>query len=93
VLIEAAAVGVPALASNIYGITDAVDGGKTGILHDPKNVEQIAQGLLRLIQNDDLRHTMSVQAKERAYRLFDTKVLVTAMQNHYAYLFQSAKPL
>jgi glycosyltransferase involved in cell wall biosynthesis len=93
VLIEAAAVGVPALASNIYGITDAVDGGKTGILHDPKNVEQIAQGLLRLIQNDDLRHTMSVQAKERACRLFDTKVLVTAMQNHYAYLFQSAKPL
>jgi glycosyltransferase involved in cell wall biosynthesis len=91
VLIEAAAVGVPALASNIYGITDAVDNGKTGILHEPKNIEQIAQGLLRLIQNNELRQEMSYQAKERAYQMFDTKVLVAAMQRHYAHLFQSAK--
>ena len=89
VLIEAAAVGVPALASHIYGITDAVDDGKTGILHEPKNVAQIAQGLLTLIQDDDLRHNMATHAIERAYQLFDTKVLVSAMREHYGQLFQS----
>ena len=89
VLIEAAAVGVPALASHIYGITDAVDDGKTGILHEPKNVAQIAQGLLTFIQDDELRHNMATHAIERAYQLFDTKVLVSAMRAHYGQLFQS----
>ncbi len=91
VLIEAAAVGVPALASKIYGITDAVDDGKTGILHEPKNVVQIAQGLLTLIQNEDLRHSMATHAIERAHQMFDTKVLVDAMRAHYGELFEWQK--
>ncbi|MBK6367970.1 MAG: glycosyltransferase [Polaromonas sp.] len=89
VLIEAAAAGVPSLASKIYGITDAVDDGKTGILHEPKQVEQIAQGLLTLIQNDQLRKSMATQAQERAYQLFGTAVLVEAMRDFYSQLFIS----
>ena len=50
---------------------------------------QIAQGLLTLIQDDDLRHNMATHAIERAYQLFDTKVLVSAMREHYGQLFQS----
>ncbi len=89
VLIEAAATGVPSLASKIYGITDAVDDGKTGILHEPKQVEQIAQGLLTMIQNDQLRKSMATQAQERAYQLFGTAVLVEAMRDFYSQLFIS----
>ncbi|MFZ1787709.1 MAG: hypothetical protein WAT92_05340, partial [Saprospiraceae bacterium] len=71
------------------GITDAVDDGKTGILHEPKQVEQIAQGLLTLIQNDQLRKSMATQAQERAYQLFGTAVLVEAMRAFYSQLFIS----
>jgi glycosyltransferase involved in cell wall biosynthesis len=84
VLIEAAAAGVPAIASNIYGIIDAVVNGQTGILHDPKNVTQIAEYLQKLIFNNSLRKSMSVQGMIRAKEMFATNVLVNAMRDYYA---------
>ena len=38
VLIEAAAMGVPTVGTNIYGLSDAVVQGETGILVSPRNV-------------------------------------------------------
>jgi glycosyltransferase involved in cell wall biosynthesis len=90
VLIEAAAAGVPALASNIYGITDAVENGKTGVLHEPKNIAQIAEYLQKLINDDSLRQTMSVQGMARAKELFATQVLVNAMRDYYAPLLSES---
>ena len=86
VLIEAAAAGVPALASNIYGITDAVVNGRTGMLHEPKNVVQIAEILQKMINDNVLRQNMSVQAIARVKELFATQVLVDAMRNYYSSL-------
>jgi glycosyltransferase involved in cell wall biosynthesis len=86
VLIEAAAAGVPALASNIYGITDAVVNGRTGMLHEPKNVAQIAEILQKMINDNLLRQNMSVQAIVRVKELFATQVLVDAMRNYYSSL-------
>ena len=84
VLIEAAAAGVPALASNIYGITDAVVNGRTGLLHEPKNVAQITEMLQKMINDNLLRQNMSVQAIVRVKELFATQVLVDAMRNYYS---------
>jgi glycosyltransferase involved in cell wall biosynthesis len=90
VLIEAAAAGVPALASNIYGITDAVVNGQTGMLHEPKNITQIAEYLQKLIKDDALRQTMSAQGLARAKELFATQVLVKAMHDYYAPLLNES---
>jgi glycosyltransferase involved in cell wall biosynthesis len=89
VLIEAAAAGVPALASDIYGITDAVVNGQTGILHEPKNINQIIEYLQELISDDAMRQNMSDQGIKRAKELFATHVLVTAMQNYYQSLLSN----
>jgi glycosyltransferase involved in cell wall biosynthesis len=66
VIIEAAAAGVPAVASDIYGISDALIPGVTGVLHPVANVEAIAMGLSRLIEDVDLRRQMGARARERA---------------------------
>ncbi len=82
-LIEAAAVGIPAVASRIYGITDAVVDGETGILHQPKNIEEIKHALLTLTHDTNLREKMSKQAMTRAHNFFGTDVVVTAMRRYY----------
>ena len=46
VLIEAGAVGLPVVASRIYGITDAVIDGKTGLLHRPKDIDDLFEKLV-----------------------------------------------
>ena len=83
VLIEAASVGLPAVASRIYGITDAVVDGETGILHQPKNIEEIKRALLRLTIDTNLRQKMSKQAIVRAHKYFSSKIVVAAMHDYY----------
>lgn len=70
VVIEAAAAGLPAVASRIYGITDAVVDGETGILHTPGDVLGLADALERLIADPQLRRTMGEAARVRALRDF-----------------------
>jgi glycosyltransferase involved in cell wall biosynthesis len=70
VVIEAAAAGLPAVASRIYGITDAVADGQTGILHAPGDVAGIESALERLMADPDLRSRMGAAARERALRDF-----------------------
>src|SRR3989304_6072120 len=48
VIIEAAACGIPAVASRIYGIADALVDGVTGLLHAPGDGEELAAELDRL---------------------------------------------
>lgn len=79
VIIEAAACGIPSVASRIYGITDAVDDGKTGLLFKPGDAGELAHKLLRLIDDPELRNSMGLQAKARVEEKFNSD-LITAQQ-------------
>jgi glycosyltransferase involved in cell wall biosynthesis len=82
-LIEAAACGVPAVASRIYGITDAVAEGKTGLLFPPGDVPALTQALLELIESNDLRQRMGGAARARALELFSSKCITRDMMMLY----------
>ena len=41
-IIEAASAGIPSIGTRIYGVTDAIDEGKTGCLYAPRNVDELA---------------------------------------------------
>lgn len=85
VLIEAAAVGIPAIGTRIYGIIDAVEDGHTGLLCEPGNVGALASGLARFASDTALRETMGKRAQERARRDFSKETVVGAMQDYYRY--------
>jgi glycosyltransferase involved in cell wall biosynthesis len=88
VIVEAAAVGIPSVCSNIYGITDAVDNGKTGLLFPPGDIPALEQALSVLVNNDELRHAMAAAAKERALSMFSQDRVVEAMLEFYDQLLQ-----
>ncbi len=54
VLIEAAAAGKPAVATRVGGIPDAVEDGKSGILVEPGDYEQMTEAMIRLLRNHGL---------------------------------------
>jgi len=83
VIIEAAAVGLPTVASDIYGLADAVQNGQTGILHEVKNTEQIRAALVLLATDGVLRHVMATQAYERAHSYFSQEIVVNEMRQYY----------
>jgi glycosyltransferase involved in cell wall biosynthesis len=69
-VIEAAACGLPAIASRIYGLTDAVVEGETGLLHQRGSVEDLASALAFLSSDSGKRQRMGNCARERACRDF-----------------------
>lgn len=69
-LVEAMFAGLPIVASNIGGISDAVLQNETGYLVAPGDIEALAHNLQLLIKNKDLREKFGYNAKARANREF-----------------------
>jgi glycosyltransferase involved in cell wall biosynthesis len=85
-IIEAAAAGVPALGSRIYGVTDAIVDGETGLLFEAGDVPQLARCLGTLAGDAGLRARMGEQARQRAVRDFSSTVVTAALLEYYASL-------
>lgn len=86
VIIEAGASGVPAVASRIYGITDAVEDGKTGLLFPAGDTAALKQALLELIVNRELRQQMGEAARVRALELFPSDKITRGILALYSEL-------
>lgn len=90
VVIEAAAMGIPVVATKIYGLVDAVIDGVTGVLVEPQNSIQLAQALEALLSNKQLRQKMGEQAKLRAEKDFDSRYCNQLLINEYKMLLMSS---
>ena len=86
VVIEAAASGVPAVASRIYGLSDAVVDGETGLLHPPRDVDALYAALQRLYDDPALRDTMARNARDRAVAEFSKERVTAGLLDYYAQL-------
>lgn len=88
VVIEAAAMGLPTVGSDIYGLADAVVNEETGLLVPPRNAEALAVAISRLLENKPLRIRMGEAARRRAWALFDSKNINLQMAEVYVSLLR-----
>lgn len=82
-LIEAAAAGLPSVASRICGVTDAVVSGVTGLLVPPRDVDALAIALCTLAEQPSLRSQLGANARHRAEQDFSQAELVDAWLDFY----------
>lgn len=83
VVIEAAACGLPAVVSRIYGLTDAVEENVTGLMHPAGDVAALHNCLLQLCTNSDLRLDMGSSALTRAHAGFSMHSVTSALVDYY----------
>jgi len=69
-LLEAMACGLPAVASRVGGILDAVDEGRTGVLVGAEDADALAGALAGLSANAPARVAMGAAARSRADEYF-----------------------
>jgi len=79
--LEAAFFGKPSVAGNIGGVSEAVLNGKTGILVEGKNVDEISQAIIRLLKDDDLRKKMGDEARRRVMEEFVANKQISKIKN------------
>lgn len=69
-VIEAEAVGRPVVTTDSVGCRDTVIDGYNGIIVQPKDSNELASALKRLIDNPELRQTMGMNARKFAEERF-----------------------
>lgn len=69
-LLEAMACGIPQVVTDVGGNAEAVEHGETGLLCPPDNPHELADGLVRLLGDPELRTKMATASRERHQRLF-----------------------
>jgi len=82
-LLEAAAIGLPILATSCGGIPELVESGKQALLVSPENPSALAAGLLEISKNPQYRQFLAAQAQARVKDAFSLEAQVKATQFAY----------
>ncbi len=84
-LVEAAVLGLPAVATRVGGIPEVVDDGVTGVLVEPSRPDLLAEALVALARDPARRAAMAVAAAERG-RAISMAAAVARYEARYAEL-------
>jgi glycosyltransferase involved in cell wall biosynthesis len=90
-VLEAMASGLPVVASDVGGLRELVQDGQTGFLVPPNDVNQLADKLLFLLDDPDLRMRMGIAARSRAREAFSITEMVKKTTDVYERLLKPAR--
>ena len=76
VFLESMAMGVPVLATRVSAIPELVEDGRTGVLVDPGEHEEMAQCMVKLLGDEELRQRIIATARRRVREEFDNRKLI-----------------
>jgi glycosyltransferase involved in cell wall biosynthesis len=83
IVIDAAAAGVPAIGSDIVGLVDSIEDGKTGILFPAGNVDKLCQAMLSMIENRPRCREMGAAARLRVESFFTADRMYASLKDLY----------
>jgi L-malate glycosyltransferase len=81
--LEAMAYGVPVIASNVGGLPELIEQGKTGFLSPVGDVDRMAEDAIRLLTDDTLYASMCVEAMRQASEKFCVSKILPQYEAFY----------
>ena len=89
VLVESLAMGVPALSTRVSAIGEILLHGRTGYTVAPSDPQAMAEAILHLVRDEDLRRSLISSGKAWVAAHFDNRQLLSEL----AAIFSAANPL
>lgn len=90
VLVEAAALGKPIVATDIDGVREVVRSGETGVLVPPRDPGQLAAALILLLRDRDLAGKLGERARRDIPPAFSLERMVRETEALYLDVFRNA---
>ncbi len=85
-MLESMSCGRPVVATDVGGVREALEG--FGIVCKPCDPESLAAGVIKLLQNDELRQTLGRKARNEVLAKYNTAISVNAYWESYQRLAQ-----
>ena len=82
-LLEAAASGLPIVASRIGGNVDIIENGYNGLLFESENVEELSEKIITLIENKEMQEKFSKNARNTVVNKFSLDIVTEKYVNLY----------
>lgn len=89
VLAEAMALEVPVVATDVTGSRDIAIGGETAVVVHPGDPEAVAAGILRVLDDPDLRESLTATALERVRARYSRDLMASRLEALYQDLVRS----
>jgi len=87
-VLEAMAMGLPVVATDVPGCREAVVAGETGFLVPPRNVDELVQAIRKLVEDPALRRRMGQAGRARAVQRFAIERITAQYLDLYAELLR-----
>ena len=84
VLLEALAVGLPAISTSLAGIPEIIEHGKTGLLVPPGDPMLLAKAIEDVLTNPTLRERLAWEGRAKAEEAFDIRKNVLVLRDFFA---------
>jgi glycosyltransferase involved in cell wall biosynthesis len=72
---EASAMGAPCVVTNVRGCREAVEHERNGLIVPLRDVDALAEALIRLLRDHDLRRAMGDAGRRMAHEQFDERLV------------------
>jgi glycosyltransferase involved in cell wall biosynthesis len=83
VILEAMAIGLPVVSTDLSGIPEAVESGTTGLLVEPGDSKALAVALEQLLGDEESRRRMGLQGRRRVVETFDSEINVKRLVREF----------
>lgn len=90
--VEAAACGVPVVASRVGGVPEAVNDSVTGLLVPPGDPKAVADAVIRLAEDRDLRNKMAAAGPRFVRRHYQWSESLERMESIYRRIVNTVPP-
>jgi len=87
--LEAMSCAVPVVGTNVGGLAEVVEEGRSGYLRDPDDVQGMTEAVVRLLQDEGLHREMALRARERARKEFGKDKMVEQYLDFYRELLEA----
>ncbi len=83
VVMQAGAMGLPSIVTNINGCNEIVINGENGVWVQPKSTEELQESMLRFIENPDLTKKLQANARKMIVDRYQRQYVWNALLEEY----------
>jgi len=83
---EATAMGVPCVVTDIRGCRETVEHGRNGLLIPPNNIQALAEAIIHLLADQEKARNMGEEGRRMALERFDERIVFEKVNAEYTRL-------